>query len=234
MGSQGRATCPPRTSPRRRSQRPAVRRTAGQFFASMSLAPTSLCLHVAASPVTIRARVHRWRRMCNGSLQSPSNLLQRQRLSRRPPCRTPRHSHATLSLAHRRRYRVCNGNSTLEDPSDPHRRSPRAWSISAVQTTTSMLSRRGTASRNSSSRPRCAVLVRRSAMAWSIEAELLIEKAETIEHHGFDCMAGGHNPHFRVLRGGLINDVSDAEFCKPLPCVRSCTALSISRRWKGF
>ena len=46
------------------------------------------------------------------------------------------------------------------------------------------------------------------------EVELLVDKAEPIEHHGFDCMAGGHNPHFRVLLGGSINDVSDAEFFK--------------------
>jgi hypothetical protein len=46
------------------------------------------------------------------------------------------------------------------------------------------------------------------------EVELLVEKAETIEHHGFNRMAGGHHPHFRVLFGGSINDVSDAEFFK--------------------
>ena len=46
------------------------------------------------------------------------------------------------------------------------------------------------------------------------EVELLVDKAQTVEHHGFDRMAGGHNPHFRVLLGGSINDFSDAEFCK--------------------
>jgi hypothetical protein len=46
------------------------------------------------------------------------------------------------------------------------------------------------------------------------EVELLVEKAQTIEHHGFDGMPGGHNPHFRVLLGGSINDFSDAEFFK--------------------
>ncbi len=46
------------------------------------------------------------------------------------------------------------------------------------------------------------------------EIELLIEKAEAIEHHDFDRMAGGHNPHFRVLLGGAINDFRDAEFFK--------------------
>ena len=30
------------------------------------------------------------------------------------------------------------------------------------------------------------------------EVELLVEKAQNVEHHGFDCMTGGHNPHFRV------------------------------------
>ena len=46
------------------------------------------------------------------------------------------------------------------------------------------------------------------------EVELLIDKTQTVEHHGFDRMAGGHNPHFRVLLGGSINDFSDAEFFK--------------------
>jgi hypothetical protein len=46
------------------------------------------------------------------------------------------------------------------------------------------------------------------------EVELLVDKAQTVEHHGFDRMAGGHNPHFRVLLGGSINDFSDAEFFK--------------------
>jgi hypothetical protein len=31
------------------------------------------------------------------------------------------------------------------------------------------------------------------------EGELLVDKAETVEHHGFDRMASSHNPHFRVL-----------------------------------
>src|SRR5262249_28063031 len=44
------------------------------------------------------------------------------------------------------------------------------------------------------------------------EVELLIDKAEAVEHHSFDRMAGGHNPHFWVLLGGSINDFSDAEF----------------------
>jgi hypothetical protein len=42
----------------------------------------------------------------------------------------------------------------------------------------------------------------------------LVDKAEAVEHHGFDGMAGGHNPHFRVLLGGSINDFSDAKFFK--------------------
>ena len=46
------------------------------------------------------------------------------------------------------------------------------------------------------------------------EVELLVNKAQTVEHHGFDRMAGGHNPHFRVLLGGSINDFRDAEFFK--------------------
>src|ERR1051325_9115748 len=42
------------------------------------------------------------------------------------------------------------------------------------------------------------------------EVELLVEKAQAIEPHGFDRMPGSHNPHFRVLLGGSINDFSDA------------------------
>jgi len=46
------------------------------------------------------------------------------------------------------------------------------------------------------------------------EVERLVDKAQTVEHHGLDRMAGGHNPHFRVLLGGFVNDFSDAEFFK--------------------
>jgi len=46
------------------------------------------------------------------------------------------------------------------------------------------------------------------------EVELLVDKTQTVEHHGFDRMAGGYNPHFRVLLGGSINDCGDAEFFK--------------------
>ena len=42
-------------------------------------------------------------------------------------------------------------------------------------------------------------------------------KAQTVEDHGFDRMADGHNPHFRVLLRRLINDLRDAEFFKH-PC----------------
>jgi len=41
---------------------------------------------------------------------------------------------------------------------------------------------------------------------------VLVKKAQTVEHHGFDRMASGDNPHFRVLLGGAINDFRDAEF----------------------
>jgi hypothetical protein len=44
------------------------------------------------------------------------------------------------------------------------------------------------------------------------EVELLVDKAETIEHHRFHCMASGHNTHFRVLLRHLINNLCDAEF----------------------
>jgi len=46
------------------------------------------------------------------------------------------------------------------------------------------------------------------------EVELLVKKAQTVEHHGFDRIAGGHNPPFRGLLGGSINDFRDAEFFK--------------------
>ena len=46
------------------------------------------------------------------------------------------------------------------------------------------------------------------------EVELLVEKAQAIEHHGFDRRPSGHNPHFRVLLGSAINDFRDAEFLK--------------------
>ena len=46
------------------------------------------------------------------------------------------------------------------------------------------------------------------------EGELLVEKAQTVEHHGFDRMAGGDNPHFRILLRRLINDLRNAEFFK--------------------
>jgi hypothetical protein len=61
------------------------------------------------------------------------------------------------------------------------------------------------------------------ARAWLIlqkmedEGELLVEKAQAMEPHGFDRMPGGHNPHFRGLLGGSIHDFSDTEFCQH-PC----------------
>ena len=46
------------------------------------------------------------------------------------------------------------------------------------------------------------------------KVQLLVEKAQTVEHHGSDCMASGHNPHCRVLLRRVINDLSNAEFFK--------------------
>ena len=46
------------------------------------------------------------------------------------------------------------------------------------------------------------------------KVELLVDKAQTVEDHGFDGMASGHNPHFRVLLRRLINHLRDAEFFK--------------------
>src|SRR4030095_2815710 len=44
------------------------------------------------------------------------------------------------------------------------------------------------------------------------KVELLVDKAEAVEHHGFDRMASGHNPHFRVLLRRLLNHLRDAKF----------------------
>src|SRR5712692_3081533 len=52
------------------------------------------------------------------------------------------------------------------------------------------------------------------------EIELLIDKAEAVELHGFDRMAGGHNPHFRVLLRRLINNLRYAKLLKQ-PCDQS-------------
>src|SRR4030095_12803490 len=44
------------------------------------------------------------------------------------------------------------------------------------------------------------------------EVQRLGEQAQTVEPHGLDCMASGHNPPFRVVLRRLINDLSNAEF----------------------
>ncbi len=46
------------------------------------------------------------------------------------------------------------------------------------------------------------------------EGALVIEKTQTVEHHGLDRMACGHHPHCRVLLGGFVHDLGDAEFFK--------------------
>jgi hypothetical protein len=64
------------------------------------------------------------------------------------------------------------------------------------------------------------------------EVELWVEKAQTIEHHGFDRMPSGHNPHFRVLLGGSLNDFRDAEFCKhPRDQAQVISDLGTVRLW---
>src|SRR5262245_26597915 len=67
------------------------------------------------------------------------------------------------------------------------------------------------------------------------KVELLVNKAEAVEHHGFDRMAGGHNPHFRVLLRGSIDDFSDAEFFKH-PCDQPQVISDLGavwlRRWR--
>src|SRR5205823_3362489 len=46
------------------------------------------------------------------------------------------------------------------------------------------------------------------------EGALLVEKAQTVEDHGCDRMAGGHKTHFRVGLCRFINDLRDAECFK--------------------
>ena len=44
------------------------------------------------------------------------------------------------------------------------------------------------------------------------EGERVVEKAQTVEHHGFDRMASRHNAPCRVLLRRLVDDLGDAEF----------------------
>jgi hypothetical protein len=44
------------------------------------------------------------------------------------------------------------------------------------------------------------------------QVEGLIDKPQAIEHHRFDRLPHGEIPQFRVLLGGLINHVANAEF----------------------
>ena len=44
------------------------------------------------------------------------------------------------------------------------------------------------------------------------QIECLIDKPQTVEHHRLDRLAHGEVSHFRVLVGGLINDVPKAKF----------------------
>ena len=43
------------------------------------------------------------------------------------------------------------------------------------------------------------------------EGEGVVEQAQTVKHHGRDRMPCGHHPHARVLLGGCLPDVGDAE-----------------------
>jgi hypothetical protein len=45
-----------------------------------------------------------------------------------------------------------------------------------------------------------------------LQVELLVHTAESVEHHGFDGMACGHNTQLRIVLGCLLNDLSDVEF----------------------
>jgi hypothetical protein len=44
------------------------------------------------------------------------------------------------------------------------------------------------------------------------QVEGLIDKAQSIEHHGLNRFPCGQVSHFRVLLGGLIDDIANAEF----------------------
>jgi hypothetical protein len=46
------------------------------------------------------------------------------------------------------------------------------------------------------------------------QVQLLVHKAEAVEDHRVDGMAGGDEAHLRVLLGRLVNDFSDAKFVK--------------------
>jgi hypothetical protein len=40
----------------------------------------------------------------------------------------------------------------------------------------------------------------------------LIDKPQAIEHHRFDGLPDGEVPHFRVVVGGAVENVANAEF----------------------
>src|SRR5882724_4466554 len=46
------------------------------------------------------------------------------------------------------------------------------------------------------------------------EVEALVHKAEAVEHHRLHRVPGGDDLHGRVLLGGLVDDVANAEFFK--------------------
>jgi hypothetical protein len=46
------------------------------------------------------------------------------------------------------------------------------------------------------------------------EVERVVDKPQAIEHHGFDSFPHGEIPQFRILVGGVIEDVANAEFVK--------------------
>ena len=64
------------------------------------------------------------------------------------------------------------------------------------------------------------------------EVERLVEKAQTIEHPGGDRRPSGHHPHFRVWRGGAIQDFRDAEcFKHPRDQAQVISDLGTVRLW---
>jgi len=67
------------------------------------------------------------------------------------------------------------------------------------------------------------------------EVELLVDEAQAVEDHGFDRMADGDNPHFRVLLGGFVNDLGDAEFfkhaCHEAQVIQDLRTVRLWLRW---
>jgi hypothetical protein len=66
------------------------------------------------------------------------------------------------------------------------------------------------------------------------EGARVVEKAEAVEPHGFDGMAGSHNPHCRGLLGGAIKDFRAAKCLKhSRNQTQGISDLGAGRLWLG-